>query len=121
VGGKTITLQTGTLAKQARRVHRAPRRNQSCSRPPRSRRTRGRHVRALTSDYRERAYAPARPRGFFKREMRPRTRNLTSRLTTARSALFPKAELRDLGAVDRRLCDAQNDPDVLGITGAPRP
>src|ERR1051325_11264827 len=83
VGGKTLSLQTGTLAKQAGgavTIHLgdtivfaaatvAPNPKDVSFVP-------------LTSHYRERAYAAGRvPGGFFKREMRPRDKEtLTSRL-----------------------------------------
>ncbi|MEK7389499.1 MAG: polyribonucleotide nucleotidyltransferase [Elusimicrobiota bacterium] len=123
VGGKTITLQTGTLAKQAggsvtvhldstivfcaATVQKNPK---EVSFVP------------LTSDYRERAYAAGRvPGGFFKREMRPRDKEtLTSRLVDRPiRPLFPEGWNHETSVQSIVVsCDLQNDPDVLAITGA---
>jgi polyribonucleotide nucleotidyltransferase len=123
VGGKTITLQTGTLAKQAggavtvhldetivfcaATVQKNPK---DVSFVP------------LTSDYRERAYATGRvPGGFFKREMRPRDKEtLTSRLVDRPiRPLFPEGWNHETSVQSIVVsCDMQNDPDVLAITGA---
>ena len=83
VGGKTITLQTGTLAKQAGgavTVH-LDETIVFCAATVQKNPKDVMFV-PLTSDYRERAYATGRvPGGFFKREMRPRDKEtLTSRL-----------------------------------------
>jgi len=95
VGGKGITIGTGTLAKQAGGavtiqlgdtiVFSAA----TCAENAKEV-----HFVPLTSDYRERAYAAGRvPGGFFKREMRPRDKEtLTSRLVDRPiRPLFPKA------------------------------
>ncbi len=123
VGGKTISLQTGTLAKQAGgsvTVHlgdtivfaaaTAASSPKDVSFVP------------LTSDYRERAYAAGRvPGGFFKREMRPRDKEtLTSRLVDRPiRPLFPEGWNYETSIQSIAIsCDMQNDPDVLAITGA---
>ncbi|MEQ1919097.1 MAG: polyribonucleotide nucleotidyltransferase, partial [Elusimicrobiota bacterium] len=123
MGGKTITLQTGTLAKQAggavtvhlegtivftaATVQKNPKDVMFVP---------------LTSDYRERAYATGRvPGGFFKREMRPRDKEtLTSRLIDRPiRPLFPEGWNFETSVQSIVVqCDMKNDADVLGITGA---
>lgn len=76
----------------------------------------------LTVDYRERTYAAGKiPKGFFKREGRPRGKEvLTSRLTdrTIRP-LFPKGINQEIQVMVTVLSyDQENDPDILSINGA---
>ncbi len=123
VGGKTITLQTGTLAKQAGgavTVHL----NETIVFVAATVQKNPKDVSfvPLTSDYRERAYATGRvPGGFFKREMRPRDKEtLTSRLVDRPiRPLFPEGWNFETSVQSVVVsCDLQNDPDVLAITGA---
>ena len=120
VGGKTITLETGTLAKQAggavtvhlddtivfvaSTVQKNPKDVMFVP---------------LTSDYRERAYATGRvPGGFFKREMRPRDKEtLTSRLVDRPiRPLFPEGWNHETSVQSIVVqCDLKNDPDVLAV------
>jgi polyribonucleotide nucleotidyltransferase len=123
VGGKTITLQTGTLAKQAGgavTVH-LDDTIVFCAATVQKNPKDVMFV-PLTSDYRERAYATGRvPGGFFKREMRPRDKEtLTSRLIDRPiRPLFPEGWNFETSVQSIVVqCDLQNDPDVLGITGA---
>ncbi|MBI2387724.1 MAG: polyribonucleotide nucleotidyltransferase [Elusimicrobia bacterium] len=123
VGGKTITLQTGTLAKQAGgavTVH-LDGTIVFCASTVQKNPKDVMFV-PLTSDYRERAYATGRvPGGFFKREMRPRDKEtLTSRLIDRPiRPLFPEGWNHETSVQSIVVsCDLQNDPDVLGITGA---
>jgi polyribonucleotide nucleotidyltransferase len=123
VGGKTITLQTGTLAKQAGgavTVH-LDGTIVFCAATVQKNPKDVMFV-PLTSDYRERAYATGRvPGGFFKREMRPRDKEtLTSRLIDRPiRPLFPEGWNHETSVQSIVVsCDLQNDPDVLGITGA---
>jgi len=123
VGGKGITLGTGTLAKQAGGavtiqlgdtiVFSAA----TCAENAKEV-----HFVPLTSDYRERAYAAGRvPGGFFKREMRPRDKEtLTSRLVDRPiRPLFPEGWNHETSIQSIVVsCDMVNDPDVLAITGA---
>ncbi len=123
VGGKTITLETGTLAKQAGgavTVHL----NETivfCAATIQKNPKDVMFV-PLTSDYRERAYATGRvPGGFFKREMRPRDKEtLTSRLVDRPiRPLFPEGWNHETSVQSIVVsCDLSNDPDVLAITGA---
>lgn len=123
VGGKTITLQTGTLAKQAGgavTVHLDGTIVFTASTVQKN--PKDVMFVPLTSDYRERAYATGRvPGGFFKREMRPRDKEtLTSRLIDRPiRPLFPEGWNFETSVQSIVVsCDMQNDPDVLGITGA---
>ncbi len=123
VGGKGVTLGTGTLAKQAGGsvtiqlgetiVFSAA----TCSENAKEV-----HFVPLTSDYRERAYAAGRvPGGFFKREMRPRDKEtLTSRLVDRPiRPLFPEGWNHETSIQSIVIsCDMVNDPDVLAITSA---
>ncbi len=123
VGSKTISLGTGTLAKQAGgsvTIHLGDTivfaaatvagNPKDVSFVP------------LTSDYRERSYAAGRvPGGFFKREMRPRDKEtLTSRLVDRPiRPLFPEGWNHETSIQTIAVsCDMVNDPDVLAITGA---
>ncbi|MDP3542795.1 MAG: polyribonucleotide nucleotidyltransferase [Elusimicrobiota bacterium] len=123
VGGKTITLQTGTLAKQAGgavTVH-LDETIVFCAATVQKNPKDVMFV-PLTSDYRERAYATGRvPGGFFKREMRPRDKEiLTSRLIDRPiRPLFPEGWNFETSVQSIVVqCDMQNDADVLAITGA---
>lgn len=123
IGGKTLSLTTGEIAKQASGAvfvqygetvslvvaQMGP------GRP-------GLDFFPLTVDYRERLAASGKfAGGFLKREGRPTTREiLTARLTDRPiRPLFPKGykdEVQILGNV--MACDRVNDPDVHTMTGA---
>ena len=123
VGGKSLSLSTGTLAKQAggavicaigdsivmtaATIQKNPKDVQFVP---------------LTSDYRERAYAGGRiPGGFFKREMRPRDKEtLTSRLIDRPiRPLFPEGWNHETSVQSIAIsCDMQVDTDVLAINSA---
>ncbi len=76
----------------------------------------------LTVDFRDNTYASGRiPGGFFKREGKPTEKEvLTSRLTDRPiRPLFPDGWNRETQIVAWVISsDADNDPDVLGLTGA---
>ena len=76
----------------------------------------------LTVDYREYAYASGRiPGGFFKREGKPTDKEvLTSRLIDRPiRPLFPQGWSRETQVIALLLsADAENDSDVLALTGA---
>ncbi|WP_437230266.1 polyribonucleotide nucleotidyltransferase [Planctomicrobium sp. SH661] len=121
--GRTLTLTTGELAKQASgsillqygetsifvAVQSGP------SRP-------GTDFFPLTCDYRERFAAAGKfPGGFLKREGRPTTREtLTSRLTDRPiRPLFPAGYIDEVQVMANVMSfDGENDPDVLSITAA---
>jgi len=76
----------------------------------------------LTVDYRENTYAAGKiPGGFFKREGRPTEKEiLTSRLIDRPlRPLFPEGFSNEVQVIALVLsADKENDPDVMGITGA---
>ncbi|PIQ83780.1 MAG: polyribonucleotide nucleotidyltransferase [Candidatus Omnitrophica bacterium CG11_big_fil_rev_8_21_14_0_20_63_9] len=76
----------------------------------------------LTCDYREKTYAAGKiPGGFFKREGRPTEKEiLTSRLMDRPiRPLFPKGFLHELQIMASVLSsDGEHDPDVLAVLGA---
>jgi polyribonucleotide nucleotidyltransferase len=123
IGSRTLTLETGKLAKQA---HGAVivRSGDTMVLVAASRAANPRDVDflPLTVDYREYAYAAGRiPGGFFKREGKPPEKEvLTSRLIDRPiRPLFPagwRFETQIIGMV--MSADTENDADVLAITGA---
>ena len=76
----------------------------------------------LSVDYREKAAAVGKfPGGYFKREGRPTEKEvLTARMTDRPlRPLFPKGYLYDTQIISVLLsADGQNDPDILSINGA---
>ncbi len=123
VGGKTISLQTGTIAKQAggsATAHLGDTVTLSAA-------TAGWTAKMgdfipLTSEYRERTYAAGRiPGGFFKRETRPREKEtLTARMIDRPiRPLFPKSWRFETMVHTLVLStDLVNDTDVLAINSA---
>ena len=124
VGGRTLTIETGKVAKQAdgavtvrygdtmilATAVAAPEVREEQDFFP------------LTVDYREKAYAAGKiPGGFFKREGRPSEKEtLTSRLIDRPlRPLFPEEFLNEVQILVSVLSsDQENDGDVLGIIGA---
>jgi polyribonucleotide nucleotidyltransferase len=123
VGSRTISLETGKLAKQAHGAV-VVRSGDTMVLVAASRAGSPRDVDflPLTVDYREYAYASGRiPGGFFKREGKPPEKEvLTSRLIDRPiRPLFPSGwryETQIIGMV--MSADTENDADVLAITGA---
>jgi polyribonucleotide nucleotidyltransferase len=123
-GGKTLSLETGRLAKQADgavivRLGDTMVLVTACADPsPRE----NVDFLPLTCDYRENTYASGRiPGGFFKREGKPPEKEvLTSRLIDRPiRPLFPSGWRNESQIIALVLsADEQNDPDVLAITGA---
>jgi polyribonucleotide nucleotidyltransferase len=123
VGGKTISFQTGTIAKQAGgsvTAHLGDTVTLSAATAAWTPKTTD--FVPLTSEYRERTYAAGRiPGGFFKRETRPREKEtLTARLIDRPlRPLFPKSWRYETMVHTLVLStDLQNDPDVLAVNGA---
>ncbi|MBI4424551.1 MAG: polyribonucleotide nucleotidyltransferase, partial [Elusimicrobia bacterium] len=124
VGGKTLIFQTGTLAKQAGgsvTIHledTAILTAATAAREPKP----GVTFMPLTVDYRERTYAAGKiPGGFFKREGRPREKEILSARLTDRPIrpLFPEGWNCDtMVQVIVLSADSKNDSDILGINGA---
>src|SRR6186713_3727071 len=123
VGSRTLSLETGKLAKQA---HGAVivRSGDTMVLVAASRAASARDVDflPLTVDYREYAYASGRiPGGFFKREGKAAEKEvLTSRLIDRPiRPLFPSGWRYETQIIALLLsADTENDADVLAITGA---
>src|ERR1700674_3301262 len=123
VGGRTLTLETGKIAKQANGAVLARYGDTvvlvtACM----DSKANDRDFLPLTVDYREYTYSAGKiPGGFFKREGRPSEREiLTSRMIDRPlRPLFPEAWRNETQIVAMVLsADSENDPDVIGITGA---
>jgi len=124
IGGKTLTLETGRVARQAdgavmvRYGGTVVLATVVATRTP----LEGVDFFPLSVDYRERAYAGGRiPGGFFKREGRPVEKEiLTSRLIDRPlRPLFPKAFKHEVQVLDLVISgDQENDPDVLAMVGS---
>jgi polyribonucleotide nucleotidyltransferase len=123
VGSRTISLETGKLAKQAHGSV-VVRSGDTMVLVAASRAASPRDVDflPLTVDYREYAYASGRiPGGFFKREGKAAEKEvLTSRLIDRPTRpLFPSGWRFETQIIAFVLsADTENDPDVLAITGA---
>jgi len=124
VGGKTISLETGRLAKQADgavivRLGDTMVLVTACAD---ANAREGVDFLPLTCDYKENAYASGRiPGGFFKREGKPPEKEvLTSRLIDRPiRPLFPAGWRNETQIIALVLsADSDNDSDVLSITGA---
>src|SRR6478609_5611643 len=123
-GGKTISFETGKLAKQAhgsvvvRMGDNVVLATATANPDPRE----GIDFFPLTVDYREYTYAGGRiPGGFIKREGRPSEREiLTSRqIDRPVRPLFQEGFRCETQVIAFVLsADTENDPDVLGINGA---
>src|ERR1700752_4593712 len=123
-GGKTLTFETGKIAKQAHgsavvRMGDSVVLATAVANPdPRE----GIDFFPLTVDYREYTYAAGRiPGGFIKREGRPSEREiLTSRqIDRPIRPLFPEGFRCETQVIAMVLsADTENDPDVSGINGA---
>ncbi|RPH53868.1 polyribonucleotide nucleotidyltransferase, partial [bacterium] len=123
IGGGTLILETGHLAKQA---------DGSCTvrygdtvvLATACMENKGgeRDFLPLTVDYREYTYAAGRiPGGFFKREGRPTEKEIiTSRLIDRPlRPLFPDGYVSDTQIIAFCLsADSENDPDILALNGA---
>jgi polyribonucleotide nucleotidyltransferase len=124
VGGRTLSIETGRLAKQADgavivRLGDTMVLVTACADAnPRE----GVDFLPLTCDYKENAYASGRiPGGFFKREGKPPEKEvLTSRLIDRPiRPLFPDGWRNESQIIALVIsADEQNDGDVLAITGA---
>ena len=123
VGGRTLTLETGKLAKQANGAVLVKYGDtQVLVTACMDSHTNDRDFLPLTVDYREYTYSAGKiPGGFFKREGRPSEREiLTSRLIDRPlRPLFPEAWRNETQIVALVLsADSENDPDVIAVTGA---
>ena len=122
VGGRTLTLTTGELAKQASGAVLVQYGETAVFVAAQSGPPRGTDFFPLTVDYRERMVASGKyPGGFIKREGRPTNREiLTCRLTDRPiRPLFPKGYIDEVQIMSTVwACDGENDPDVWSINGA---
>ena len=123
IGGRTLTLETGRVAKQAHgavwvRYGDTVVLVTVLSAPP----TRDLDYFPLFVDYRENQYAAGKvPGGFFKREGRPSTKEILTMRMIDRPIrpLFPYDFLNEVQIQCLVLStDNQNDPDLLAIIGA---
>ncbi len=123
IGGRTLSIETGKLAKQAHGAVRVQYADTvvlvaAVEGDP----IEGRDFFPLTVDYREKTYAAGKfPGGFIKREGRPTTKEiLTSRLIDRPiRPLFPADYLNEVQIMAATLsADRQNDPDTLSMIGA---
>src|ERR1700751_2787576 len=123
VGGRTLILETGKIAKQANgaivaRYGDTVILNTACMGP----KPNDKDFLPLTVDYRENTYSAGKiPGGFFKREGRPTEKEiLTSRLIDRpMRPLFPESWRNETQVNSMVLsADSDNDPDVIAVTGA---
>src|SRR5216110_766214 len=123
VGGRTLTLETGKIAKQANgaivaRYGDTVILNTACM----STKPNDRDFLPLTVDYRENTYSAGKiPGGFFKREGRPTEKEiLTSRLIDRpMRPSFVKGYRQETQIIALVLsADGENDPDTLAINAA---
>src|SRR6266481_9156032 len=123
-GGKSISIETGKLAKQAHgsvviRIGDNVVLTTACSNPePRE----GIDFFPLTVDYREYTYAGGRiPGGFIKREGRPSEKEILTcrQIDRPIRPLFPDGFRNETQVIALVLsADKENDPDVVGINAA---
>jgi polyribonucleotide nucleotidyltransferase len=123
-GGRTLTLETGRMGKQANGAVLACYGDTAVlvsavtSKKPRE----GRDFFPLTVDYLEMTYAAGKiPGGFFKREGRPSEKEiLTSRfIDRPLRPLFPRNYFNDVQIIAIVLsADSENNPDLLAMIGA---
>ncbi|HSC45408.1 MAG TPA: polyribonucleotide nucleotidyltransferase [Candidatus Acidoferrum sp.] len=123
VGGRTLILETGKIAKQANgaivaRYGDTVILNTACMAP----KANDKDFLPLTVDYREYTYSAGKiPGGFFKREGRPTEKEiLVSRLIDRpMRPLFPESWRNETQVNALVLsADSENDPDVIAVTGA---
>ena len=121
VGGRSLILETGKVAKQANGAIMAHYGDTvvlttACMAPQAN----DRDFLPLTVDYRESTYAAGKiPGGFFKREGRPSEKEiLTSRLIDRpMRPLFPEGWRNETQIVSMVLsAESDNDPDVIAVT-----
>lgn len=122
--GKTLTIETGRLAKQANGAVTVQYGDTVVLATAVASKDdiENRGFFPLSVEYREKMYAAGKiPGGFFKREGRPHEKEVLSARLIDRPIrpLFPKTYLREVQVVVTVLSsDKENDADVLGIVGA---
>ncbi len=124
VGGQTLTIETGKIAKQADGAVtvQVGETVVLVAAVAATKARAGQEFFPLTVDYRERAAAAGKfPGGYFKREGRPTEKEiLTCRLTDRPiRPLFPKGWFNEVQVQSIVLsADGENDPDIMSILGA---
>ncbi len=122
IAGRTLTIETGRMAKQADGAVYVTYGGSSVLVAATSAGLRDLPFFPLTIEYRERTYAAGKiPGGFFKREGRPQeVATLTARLIDRPlRPLFPSDYMEETQVYILVLSsDGQNDPSLLGMTGA---
>src|SRR5271166_1570978 len=112
VGGRTLILETGKIAKQANGAVTA------CIAPKAG----DRDFLPLTVDYRENTYSAGKiPGGFFKREGRPTEKEIlvSRQIDRPMRPLFPESLRHETQIIALVLsADSANDPDVIAMTAA---
>src|ERR1700684_3683858 len=123
VGGRTLTFETGKMARQAHGAVVARYGDSvvlatACM----DNKATEKDFLPLTVDYRESTYSAGKiPGGFFKREGRSSEREiLTSRLIDRQMRpLFPESWRNETQVIAMVLsADSENDPDVIAVTAA---
>ena len=123
LGGRTLTIETGHLAKQANgavtvRYGDSMVLSTVCAETEPKR---GFDFFPLTVEYREKSYAAGKiPGGFFKREARPSEKEILSARIIDRPIrpLFPKDFKGETQCINFIIShDQQNDTDILALTG----
>src|SRR3954462_2011206 len=123
IGGKTLSIETGRLAKQASgavvvRIGETMSLVATVAAPGRE----GLDFFPLTVDYREKVYAAGKfPGGFIKREGRPTTKEILPSRLIARPIrpLFPADYINEGQVMASPMSsDRENDPDVLAMIGS---
>ena len=124
LGGRNLSIETGTLAKQAdaSALIQYGETVVLAAATVAKKDIVGKDFFPLTVDYRERMYSGGRvPGGFFKREGRPREKEVLSSRMTDRTLrpLFPEHMRREI-MVDMLILssDGSNDPDVCALNAA---
>ncbi len=124
IGGQTITIETGLLARQAAGATTVTLGEtiMFCAVTNTDKPREGIDFFPLQVEYREKYYAAGRfPGGFFKREARPSEKEiLTARIIDRPiRPLFPDGYINDVQVNSMVLsADGVNDPDVLGVNAA---
>jgi polyribonucleotide nucleotidyltransferase len=124
IGGKTITLETGKLAKQANGavVISIGDTIVLCTVTIREEPKEGQDFFPLTVDYREKSASVGRiPGGFFKREGRPSEKEILSSRLIDRPIrpMFPEGFFNETQIIcSVYSSDGQNDGDIIAATGA---
>jgi polyribonucleotide nucleotidyltransferase len=124
VGGQTITIETGLLARQAAGATTVTLGEtvMFCAVTNTDKPREGIDFFPLQVEYREKYYAAGRfPGGFFKREARPSEKEiLTARIIDRPiRPLFPDGYINDVQVNSMLLsADGVNDPDVMGVIAA---